>query len=149
MAMPVEFREFTPLNSRDDLMRRLESAPREHVEALLSTFELLQRMHDKGVIDLANGLLSAGDTLVDKVADLADSREITAAMRLAFMFTNLITAMNVEKVHDLLSGQQTKPASLLQLGRQAMSSDCRLGMTVALGILTEFGAALRNQRQER
>ena len=57
MAMPVEFREFTPRNSRNDLMRRLEQAPEEHAEALLAAYDLLQRMHEKGLVDIASGLV--------------------------------------------------------------------------------------------
>jgi hypothetical protein len=38
MAVAVEFREFTPKNSRNDLMRRLEQAPEEHAEAILSAW---------------------------------------------------------------------------------------------------------------
>lgn len=148
MAMPVDFREFTPADSRDDLMRRLERAPREHVEALLSLFELLQRMHEKGVIDLGNGLLSAGDTVVDKIADLVNSQEITNVTRLTFMLINLIKAMDVNKIHGLLSGAQVKPASLFQLGRQALNDDVRLGMTVGLGMLAAFGAAIREQQAD-
>ena len=64
MAMPVSFREFTPRNSRDDLLRRLEQAPAEHVEALLAAYDLLERLHETGLLDTANGLLSAGETVV-------------------------------------------------------------------------------------
>jgi uncharacterized protein YjgD (DUF1641 family) len=146
MAKAVEFREFTPKNSRQDLLRRLEAAPEKHVEAILSVYELLQRMHDKGVIDLANGLLNASDTVVDKVADLANSTEITSTMRLTFMLANLIKALDIDQIHGLLSGTDVKPASLFGLGRQAMSEDARLGMTVGLGLLSAFGAALRKEQ---
>ena len=57
MAIAVEFREFTPKNSRNDLIRRLEVAPEKHAEAILAAYELLQRLHEKGLIDIANGLL--------------------------------------------------------------------------------------------
>jgi len=146
MAMPVEFREFTPKNARNDLMRRLEVAPQEHVEAMLALYQLVQRMHDNGVIDLANGLLSAGGTVVDELAALANSPEMTGAMRLTFMATNLIRAMDMDKMHEVLSGQEAKPVSLMQLGRQAMSKEARTGIAAALGVLTVFGAALDKQR---
>ncbi len=47
-------------------MRKLEQAPEEHAEALLSAYDLLQRMHEKGLIELASGLLSASETVVDR-----------------------------------------------------------------------------------
>ena len=145
MAMAVDFREFTPNNSRNDLIRRLEQAPEEHVEALLSTYDLLQRMHDRGLIDVASGLLSASDTVVERCADIAGSREGVNALRVTFMLINLLGALDVNQMHALLSNGDNKPPSLLKLGRDAMSSDARRGMAAAVGLLNVFGAALRKQ----
>ena len=36
MSIAVDFREFRPRNSRDDLIRRVEQAPVEHAEAVLA-----------------------------------------------------------------------------------------------------------------
>ena len=83
MAMPVEFREFTPKDSRNDLARRLEQAPHQHAEAILATYELLERMHETGLIDMANGLLSARDTVVERATDVVSSRRAVTALRLA------------------------------------------------------------------
>jgi uncharacterized protein YjgD (DUF1641 family) len=145
MAMPVEFREFTPKNSRNDLMRRLEQAPEEHAEALLAAYDLLQRMHEKGLIDIASGLLSASDTVIDKVADVASSTEVVNALRVVLMFTNLLKILDTERIHDLLSSPQSESPSLWALGQQAMSKDARAGMATAVGLLNVFGAALRKQ----
>jgi len=146
MAMPVEFREFTPRNSRNDLMRRLEEAPEEHAEALLAAYDLLQRMHEKGLIDIASGLLSASDTVMDKVADVASSTEVVNALRAVLMFTNLLKTLDMERMHVLISAPESKPPSLWALGRQAMSEDARVGMATAVGLLNVFGAALRKQQ---
>ena len=143
MGMPVEFREFTPKNSRNDLMRRLEQAPEEHVEALLAAYDLLQRMHEKGLIDIASGLLSASDTVMDKVADVASSTEVVNALRAVLMFTNLLKTLDMERMHVLISAPESKPPSLWALGRQAMSQDARVGLATAVGLLNVFGAALR------
>lgn len=48
MAKAVNFREFTPRNSRNDLIRRIEQAPVEHAEAILATYDLLQELYEKG-----------------------------------------------------------------------------------------------------
>jgi uncharacterized protein YjgD (DUF1641 family) len=46
----------------------------EHAEALLECYDLLQRLHEKGLIDLLNGLLSASDTVtVEALRILTDS----------------------------------------------------------------------------
>ena len=148
MAMAVDFREFTPKDERNDLLRRLEQAPHEHVEALLSTYELLQRMHDKGLIDVANGLLSASDTVVECCADMAHSREGVNGIRVTFMLINLLSALDVDRMHALLSGSDSQPPSMFKLGRDAMSSDARRGMAAAVGLLNIFGSALRKQTAE-
>src|SRR6266404_3794721 len=98
MAIAVDFREFTPNNSRNDLIRRVEEAPVEHAEAVLAAYDLLQRMHEKGTIDLLNGLLSAGDTVVDRVVDLISSREMVTALRMVLMLSNLLNSINPDEL---------------------------------------------------
>ena len=62
MAIAVDFRKFTPRNSREDLIRKVEQAPVEHAEAVLAAYDLLQRLHEKGMIDkLSNELLDAAN----------------------------------------------------------------------------------------
>jgi len=146
MAKPVEFRPFTPKNSRMDLQRRLEQAPDEHTEALLSAYDLLQSMHEKGLIDLAKGLLSASDMVMDRTAAVVSSAEVINALRVVLMFTNLLKAMDTERMHLLLAGTESKPTSLWALGREAMSEDARQAMATAVGLLNVFGAALRKQK---
>jgi len=49
MSVPVEFHTLTPEDRRLDLQRRIASAPREHAEAVLESYGLLQRLHDAGI----------------------------------------------------------------------------------------------------
>jgi len=147
MAMPVEYREFTPKNSRNDLIRRLEQAPEEHAEALLSAYDLLQRMHEKGLIDIANGLLSASETVVDRAVDVVSSRQAVTALRLVLMFGNLLNSLDPDRMHALLSPSENKPPSLWKMVKSAMSADARRGMATAIGLLNVVGAALRGQKK--
>ena len=49
MAKPVEFRRFTPQNSRGDLIRWLEEAPEDHAEALLLPLRSATKASRKGL----------------------------------------------------------------------------------------------------
>lgn len=150
MAKLVDFRKFTPENSREDLARRLQEAPHEHAEALLAGYNLLQRLHEEGIIDLLNGLLSAGDTVVERVADVISSREAVTALRMALIFGNLLTSIDPEKLHAVISSAENdEPPSLMSIGRQAISKDARRGMAVGLGLLEVFGASLSKQQKHR
>ena len=142
MASPVEFRQFTPRDSRRDLMRRLDQAPADHAEALLECYDLLQRLHEKGLIDLLNGLLSASETVIEKLADVVSSRQAVAGLRVALMLSNLLTELDTDHVHTLLSGSDEKPPSLLRIAGTATSADVRRGMAAAVGLLEIFGKAL-------
>jgi uncharacterized protein YjgD (DUF1641 family) len=147
MAMPVEYREFTPKNSRNDLIRKLAQAPEEHAEALLSAYNLLQRLHDKGLLDIANGLLSASETVVDRAVDVVSSKQAVTALRLVLMLSNLLDSLDPDRVHALLSPSENKPPSLWKIAKGALGADARMGMAAAVGLLSAFGAALRGQKK--
>ncbi len=144
---PVEFRQFTPKNSRQDLIRRLEAAPERHVEALLASYELVQRMHDEGLIDSANGLLSAGGTVMSRIADVMGSAEIVATLRITFMLTNLLKVIDTGDLHNILSGKDAGSTSLVRLCKDLMGEDARVGLTTFVGLLRILGAALRKREK--
>jgi uncharacterized protein YjgD (DUF1641 family) len=146
MAIAVEFREFTPRNSRNDLMRRLEQAPEEHAEAILSAYDLLQRMHERGLIDIASGLLSAGNTVIERVADVASSKQVITALRLVLMVTNLLDKIDPDQIAAILSAPERKPHSLLAIGKDAMSEDARVGLATAVRVLKVLGSSLREEK---
>jgi uncharacterized protein YjgD (DUF1641 family) len=148
MAKAVEFREFTPSNSRDDLIRRVEKAPAEHAEALLAAWDLLERLHEKGVLDLLSGLLSAGDMVVDRVTDIISSEQMVTKFRMALVFTNLLGAMDFGKLHAVIAENAEEPASLLAILKEARSKDVRRAMSVAVGMMSVWGAALNAQQEK-
>ncbi len=150
MAKLVDFRTFTPEDSREDLVRRLQEAPKEHAEALLAGYDLLRRLHEKGIIDLLNGLLSAGDTVVERVADVISSKEAVTALRMALIFGNLLTSIDPDKLHAVISSaEKDEPPSMMSIAKQAISKDARRGMAAAVGLLTVLGATLGKQQTEK
>ena len=149
MAVAVDFREFKPVDSRADLVRRVEQAPIEHAEAVLATYDLLQQLHDKGLLDLLNGLLSAGDTVVEHVVDVVSSKEMVTALRIGLIFSNLLNSIDADGLHAVVAGAGKETPSLLALGKQAASKDARRGLATALGLLNLFGAALNKQQIEK
>ena len=149
MAVAVDFREFTPVDSRADLVRRVEQAPIEHAEAVLATYDLLQRLHEKGLLDLLNGLLSAGDTVVEHLVDVVSSKEMVTAFRIGLIFSNLLNSIDADALHAVVAGAGKETPSLLALGKQAASKDARRGLATAVGLLNLFGAALNKQQIEK
>jgi uncharacterized protein YjgD (DUF1641 family) len=147
MAMAVEFRQFTPENSRNDLLRRLEKAPQQHAEAILSAaYELLQRMHDKGLIDIANGLLSASETVVERAADVISSKQAITALRLVLIFSNLLDSVDPDRVAAVLSAPKNKPYTLWTEIKKAVSGYFRLVLVTAVDLFRVFGSSVRSRK---
>jgi uncharacterized protein YjgD (DUF1641 family) len=149
MAVALGFREFRPTDRREDLIRRVEQAPMEHAEAVLATYDLLQRLHEKGLLDLFNGLLSAGDTVVDRVVDVVSSKEMVTALRIGLIFSSVLSSIDADALHAVLAGAGKETPSLLTLGKQATSKDARRGMAAAVGLLNVFGAALSKEQSDK
>jgi uncharacterized protein YjgD (DUF1641 family) len=57
-------------------LERVEQAPAAHAEALLAVYDLLQRLHDRGVLDVLNGALSSGNFILDTVVETGLSSEL-------------------------------------------------------------------------
>lgn len=146
MAVAVDFREFTPQNSRNDLIRRVEQAPVEHAEAVLAAYDLLERLHEKGMIELLNGVLAAGDTVVERVVDLISSREMITALRMVLMLSNLMNSINPDELHAVISNADKETPSLFAIGKQAASKDARRGMAAAVSLLELLGKALLSEQ---
>jgi uncharacterized protein YjgD (DUF1641 family) len=80
MARPISL-ELPPRDPRQELRKRLDEAPIEHAEALLDSWELLQQLHDHGVLQLLRGALGASDKLIEIAVDAAKSDESVRAIR--------------------------------------------------------------------
>ncbi|WP_035352613.1 DUF1641 domain-containing protein [Edaphobacter aggregans] len=143
MAVAVDFRTYKPENSRDDLVRKIEEAPLEHAQAVLAAYDLLERLHENGILDLLNGLLSAGDTVVNHVVNVISAPQMITRLRTVLIFNNLLNSLDADKLHELLAEAGGKPPSLLSMAKQATSEDARRGMATAVGLLNLFGAALK------
>ncbi len=80
MAEPI--RTYTPRRDvREELRRRIESAPLDHAEALLATYQLLQEAQDHGVLDMLRGAVGAGEAFISKASEYANTPEGIRVMR--------------------------------------------------------------------
>jgi len=74
MAQPIPL-EIPPRNPRAELRSRLEQAPEEHAEAVLAAYEVLEQLHERGVLEIMRGALAASDEILEKVVDNARAPE--------------------------------------------------------------------------
>lgn len=149
MANPLQFKPQSA-DPHQDLERRLARAPREHAEALLVGWDLLQAAHDKGILDLAHGLIGGRDFIAAELAGAMNQPGSIAALRNLISITRVLAALDPGTLDHLartLEGaaaqkeSEAKPPSLWQLFRRATSEDGRRGLSFMTTILTGLGSS--------
>lgn len=147
MAQPIPL-TLTPKGP--DPTERLEDALHKHTDAIVSALELLQLLHNRGVLELARGLVGAGDQLVGILTAAAGAPESLRGMRNFILLTKFFASIPPEVLESLVrtasEGAEREKANrapgLLQLLRRAGSEDSRHAMAVTIDLLESVGKAL-------
>ncbi len=135
-----------------ELERRLHAAPREHAEALLVAYDILQAAHDNGLLDAAHGLITARDAILGKIAEYAKTGEGEAGIRNMLAAAKILGALDPEVVDRLSRSvvaasqehtQEEKPPSLWQLFKRTNSEDGRRGLSFLTLLLSGLGRSLK------
>lgn len=151
MANPVQF-EPQPVDPHLELMRRVEAAPRDHAEALLVAWDVLQTAHDKGMLDLLQGLLGGRDIISGKLAEIASTEEGIRLLRNLLALGRILASIDPEVLQRLgkaldYSAQahaaEEKAPGLISLFLRLRSEDGRRGLSFVTHLLTELGRATR------
>jgi len=151
MAQPIPL-QVSPRNPREELRARLERAPEEHAEAVLAAYELLQEMHDQGVLEIARGVLSARDEILGTLAANASTPEATRAIRNLLFWRRILGSIEPEWFRGIFQAipeglalatkEREKPVSLLGLLRRLTNKDSLRALAAAVDFLQSFGRHL-------
>ena len=112
--------------------------------------ELLQLLHDRGVLELLRGLMGAGDQIVGMLTAAAGAPESLRGMRNFILLTKFFASIPPDILNSLVStaeaGAEREKAQrapgILHLMRRASSESSRHAMAVALDLLESVGKAL-------
>ena len=149
MAHQITFKP-QPVDTRKELMQRVHSAPQDHAEALLAAWDLLGASHEKGMLDLLQGLIGGRDIIAGKLAEAANSTDGVNVLRNLLALGRILAALDPDMLYRVSKAldrhaprvQQTPP-SLLSLFRQFRAEDTRRGLAYGLELLAVVGAATR------
>ena len=152
MAKPVAYRVFTPPDAREQLKRRIDDAPVEHAEAVLSAYRLLEQAHQSGALELVRGALGAQDSIINHVADVVTQPEMVNAIRNLLIVGKLLGSIDPDVLQAAVSGEAegkktTAPPTLFGLLGRVNTGDARRGLNIATGLLTALGAAAKTPKE--
>jgi uncharacterized protein YjgD (DUF1641 family) len=152
MAQPIRF-EPIARDAREELRDRLDKAPVEYAEALLSAYEVLQGLHERGVLDILKGVLSAGDTVLDMVVDVAKTPEAIRSVRNLLLLGQVLGKIEPELLGLIVrsipeglaqvSAKRSEAPGLFSLLQKLCSKDGRRAMGAAAELLESFGKGLK------
>jgi uncharacterized protein YjgD (DUF1641 family) len=149
MARPIPL-EMPKHDPREELRSRLEQAPVEHAEAVLAGFEVLQGLHDQGVLELLRGMLDGGSKVLEIVVEATKTPEAIRGIRNLLIMTKIIGAIDpeilkkfAESVPDALAGaakaQEKEPPGFGEILRILRSRNMRRGLAVMNSALEALG----------
>jgi uncharacterized protein YjgD (DUF1641 family) len=150
-AIPLEI---PPRNPRAELRARLEQAPEEHAEAVLAAYEVLQELHNRGMLEIMRGALAASDEILEKVVDAARTPEAIRAIRNLLFWRHILGSIEPEWFKGIFqaipegiaqaTAGRDQPVRFLGLLRRAISKDSLRGLAAALDFLQAFGRHLHS-----
>jgi uncharacterized protein YjgD (DUF1641 family) len=150
MAHPIPFKQVIQLDAREDTAKRIENAQLEHGDAVLAAYDLLQKLHDCGTLDLLRGAGGARDALVNQLAVVLDTPETIMAVRNLIVMVKALRGIDPGFLRGTLEGIAQvatekaigEPPSLWELSKQLRTKDARRGLAATVGILEALGRAV-------
>ena len=151
MSQPIPL-EIPPRDPRAELQTRLQNAPMEHAEALLSAYKVLQGLHERGVLDLMQGGLGSGDKVLAILVDAMKTPESMRAIRNAVILAKIIGNIEPELVEGfarslpeaiaLTRAHEAKPPGFWGILNHFRNRNFRRGLVLVNSLLEAFGRNL-------
>jgi len=151
MATPIPL-ELPPRDAKRELHARLQNAPMEHAEALLAGYEVLQGLHESGVLDMLRGLLDSKDKIIEQAVDATNAPAGIRAMRNLMVLANVLgeidpgalNAVTLSWAQALAETRQraANPPGFWSLLRSFHGKDLRRGLVLVNTLLEKFGCNL-------
>jgi uncharacterized protein YjgD (DUF1641 family) len=153
MAEPILLKPL-PRDPRELLYHRLENAPHEHADALLAAYDVLQGLHDKGLLDLAKGALGSGEKVLQILVDAGNTPEVIRGIRNLMTMAKLLDAIDPEIMEGklravpegLAEARKPKPLGFWQIMKKLFSHDSRRVMIAGISILQSVGKSLESKK---
>jgi len=142
-----------PADARQALRAKLDHAPEQHAQAILAVYELIQVLHDRGILDTATSALKASDEMLAKVVDSANTPAAMRGLRNLLFWQKILGNIEPQWFQGLFraipdalataTAERDKPVRLWRLLRRALGRDSLRGLAAGIDLLESFGRHLQ------
>lgn len=154
MAQPISL-DITTHPHQVELLDRLSRAPEEHAAALLAGLDLLQLLHDHGVLDVLRGAVGAGGKLSERLSSAADSTDSIRALRNLVLMGKMLSSIDPENMRRIAAAveetigpnvpPQREPPHLTSLLGYFRHNYLRRSLTLVIRFFAALGRQLSPQ----
>ena len=152
MAQPIPM-QLPSRDPREELYSRLEKAPKEHAEAVLAAYEVLQGLHDRGVLELLRGVFGSGDTALQTLVAATKKPETIRAIRNLVILAKLLGTIEPESLAPLANSfpeamaktERAEPPGVGGLLARFRRKDVRRGVLFINNLLEALGRSLASE----
>ncbi len=156
MAQPIPL-HVAPRDPQHELDVRLQQAPAKHAEAVLAAYEVLQSMHDHGVLEVMRGTLGGGKKILEQAVVVGGGPEAIRATRNVLLLVRTLAEIDPVLLSDLTraipkalvqaNAEEAKPPGLIKLLSTFWNRDFRRGLAAFNDLLVVFGRNLSKKDQ--
>lgn len=152
MARPIPL-ALAPRDPQRELNVQLQQAPTKHAEAILAGYEVLQALHDQGVLDVMRGVLGGGEKILEQAVAVGSGPEAIRASRNVLLLVQALGEIDPALLGDLTravpkvlvqtNAEEKKPPGLIKLiSTFWRNKDFRRGLAAINDLLEIFGRSL-------
>jgi uncharacterized protein YjgD (DUF1641 family) len=158
MARPIPL-HLAPRDPQRGLDERLQQAPAKHAEAILTAYEVLQGLHDHGVLELVRGTLGGSEKVLEQVVAVASGPEAIRASRNLLLLVQTLAEIDPALLGDLTraipkafvqaNAEESRPPGLFKLLSTFLNKDFRRGLAAFNDLMMVFGRNLSIKNAQR
>ena len=124
----------------------------KHGEAILAAYEVLQGLHDHGVLEVMRGTLGGGEKILEHVVAVASGPDAIRASRNLLLLVKALGEIEPALLSDLTravpkalvqaNAEENKPPGIIKLVSTFWNRDFRRGLAAFNDLLVMFGRNL-------
>ncbi len=158
MAQPIQSVHRDPVDPTEQALLDIAAEFGAHKDAVIAGLNLLQALHDAGVLAIASGLIAAGDNALAVILSQLNGQESQRTMQNVVQLAKGLSAINPEQLEVALSSvaaglhaaltrpDQTSRLGMIDLWQAFRDPDVSAALTLLLGFLQGMGKAMRGVR---
>jgi len=153
MAQPIPL-QVLPRDPARELRARLDRIPEERGEAILVAYDVLQELHDRGVLEIVRGALAASDDILERVVDNAKTPEAVRAIRNLIFWRQILGSIEPDWFKGIFQAipegiaqattDRDKPVNIFGLLRRLLSKDSLRALAAGVDFLQALGRHLHS-----